>query len=392
MKTASVNLNRNLQRSYRPFVFSKALNRIFTLTLLCLSSFSGTAAQSDAYIALNLTVTQTNFRSAVDTWSSRCIFGKRRWLIESHFSRNAVDCYYCDGSNVYETTQISTIPTDLPAILAQFKSPSLAGQTNLPRAGEPIVLKIVPGIHPLSETGGNLPWLAYCSGSYLRMPKQLIPLPAAVVRHDPSSFAFEHQEEVFSDDLALPKRLSLVCSQNLLKNSPFDTRMLRTDGQVEMAKTRGDWGVRVIDGMLAARYTVISSTNVVGWTIPTIFTYEQFELGKDPLVPWLVASGTATDIHVVEEPQSIVSAMQHYTAVDYRLRSREKILDNIIYPITNGVVPAVSDPRLRALFARAEMNAAVDPTMKTSYGIYWLFLAFLAGPVIVIINWWRKST
>jgi hypothetical protein len=334
---------------------------MFALALFFLPGFYAAAAQSEAYIELNLTVTQTNFRSATATWSSRCVFGQKQWLIESHFSRNAVDYYYCDGTNVYQTTQITYIPTNLPAMLERFKSPSLIGQTNLPKVTDPIILSIIPGIHPLSHTGGNLPWLAYCSGSYIRVTNQLIPLIAAIVRHDPTSFAFEHQEEVFSDDLGLPKKLSLLRSEKLLEISPFDIRLRRTGDEVQSARVGGKLGVRFIDGMLAARYTVISSTNIAGRTVPTVFTYEQFEIRTNTLVPRLVATGMADNIHLAQEPQSTISPTQSYTVVDFRFRSREKILDEIIYPITNGVVPATSDPRLQSLFKRNEMMATLDP-------------------------------
>ncbi len=276
-------------------------------------------------------------------------------------------------------------------MLERSKSPSLVGQTNLPKATEPLILSIIPGIHPLSDTGANLPWLAYCSGSYLRLTNQPIPLIAAVVRHEPWSLAFQHQEEVFSDDMGLPKKLSLLCSEKLLKKSPFDIRMLRGDERVRTARLRGDASVRLIEGMLAARYTVISSTNIAGWTIPTVFTYEQFILGTNALVPFLVATGTATDIQLAREPQSIISPTQFYTAVDFRFRSRKKVLDDIDYPISNGVLPAMSDRRLESLFKRAEIRAVLDPTTRRRYGVYWLFLVFLAGPVMFSVWWLRKT-
>lgn len=372
----------------------KFANQLFSLELIlaffALCGFYASATEPEIYIELNLSITQTNFRSATATWSSRCVFGKEKWLIESRFSRNAVEFFYCDGTNVYKTTQITHIPSNLPASLEQFKSPSLIGQTNLPKVADPIVLSIIPGLHPLSDTGGNLPWLAYCSGRYIQSPDQLIPLVAAIVRHDPSSFAFEHQEEVFSDGYGLPKKLSLICSEKLLKKSPFDVRILRTDDQVQSAKASGDWGVRIIDGMLAARYTVISATNIAGITVPTSFTYEQFQLGTNALVPWLRATGTAHDLRLSQEPKLIVSPGQPYTAVDYRFRSKERILDAIQYPITNGIVPAISDTKLQSLFKRVELGAERDRAAKRHYEAYLLFFVFLAGPVILFFDWRKK--
>lgn len=372
----------------------KFANKLFRVGLIpafsTLCSFYVSAVEPELYFELNLTITQTNFRSATATWTSRCVFGKDKWLIESSFSRNAVESFYCDGTNVYKTVQITRVPSDLSANLGRFKSPNLVGQTNLPKATDPIALSIIPGFHPLSDTGGNLPWLSYCSRRYIQSSDKPMPLIASIVRHDPSSFAFKHQAEVFSDDLGLPRELNLICSRALLKKSPFDARMLRTDEQVQSAKASGDWGVRIVDGMLAARYKVISTTNIAGRTVPTVFTYEQFQLGTNALVPWLRATGTATDIRISQEPETIVLPVRTYMAVDYRFRSQERILDAIHYPITNGVVPATSDTQLQSLFKRFEMRADRDRTTRRHYEAYWLCFVFLAGPLILFFNWWKK--
>lgn len=358
-------ISRRLSGGGQPMVFYQPRQiRILALALFFFSGFGVSSAQSETYIELNLTVTQTNFQGRSNTWSSRCVFGQKKWLIESHFARNGIDYFYCDGTNVYWTSQITSVSTNPPPILKNILSSRPIEQTNLPKATDPIILSITPGIHPLSDTGANLPWLSYCSGSYIRNPNQLMPLIAAIVRHDPTSFAFEHQEEVFSDDLGLPKKLSLLRSEKLLKTSPFDVRLRRNTDEVRSARFSGDSGLKFIDGMLAAQYTVIASTNIAGRVIPTVFTYEQFDVTKDTLVTWLFATGIASNIHLTHEPQSIISPTQSYTAVDYRFRSQDKILDAIVYPITNGVVPSVSDPRLQSIFKDAEMTSVVDPITK----------------------------
>src|SRR6266542_3725934 len=76
--------------------------------------------------------------------------------------------------------------------------------------------------YPLGHFGVNLPWLAFCSGTYLKREGRLIPLPAALLRHCPDRFAYTDVATTFDDELGLPKSIDLLSSQALFLKSHTD--------------------------------------------------------------------------------------------------------------------------------------------------------------------------
>ena len=90
--------------------------------------------------------------------------------------------------------------------------------------------------------------------------------------------------------------------------------------------------------------------------VPIVFSYQQYRMGTTNLTTFIDATGSVTDIHIGAEPESIIFAGKLFQVTDFRFRSDSKLIDNITYAVTNGIIPAKSDPELEAHFKRAEIR------------------------------------
>ena len=86
--------------------------------MLIATPFTG-IGQSPVYYEVQLQISQTNLyytnaihgetvvaknvvsKNRTASYGARCVFGLGKWLIVTHFARNALDTYYHDGTNVY---------------------------------------------------------------------------------------------------------------------------------------------------------------------------------------------------------------------------------------------------------------------------------------------------
>jgi len=78
--------------------------------------------------------------------------------------------------------------------------------------------------HPLGDVSVNIPWLAFCSGTYLKREGRLVPLPAAILHHTRDRFAYTDKTETFEDTFGLPRTVDLFTSKSLYQasNDDFD--------------------------------------------------------------------------------------------------------------------------------------------------------------------------
>lgn len=381
------------------------LGRTAAIWLLVFTTLSG-KGQSANYYEVQLQISQTNLyytnlysaniqseaviaKEKTLSYPARCVFGPNRWLIESHFLPNAVETYYHDGLNVYATWEQTA---DDAKWAEKFKKhygrlPPTAEEL---KASGWISLRITAGQHPLANFGATFPWLAFCSGDYLREPGRLIPL-GADMRHSLESFGFRDRTLVFQDRLGLPQRVELFTSAKLLRKSARNSTVLRSVRHPEAIQVALNPIVTAPEGFMAARYEVLDSTNIGGINIPLVFRFEFFEPGPDkkPL-PKGEAWGRVTNLRAADEPPSILSSDRRFGVIDYRFRHPLKLVDEIQYQITNGIVPPVTDPVLRAIY-RAKVSAApYDPVYKARFGIYGLFAALVLLPVIIAALAWPK--
>ncbi len=131
--------------------------------------------------------------------------------------------------------------------------------------------------HPMGDFGVNIPWLAFCSGTYLKREGRVIPLPAAVLHHCPDRFAYTDVATTFDDEYGLPKSLDLFTSKSLFLKSHTDW-----DRELSFGDRYTEWkkktALKIQDGVLVFHYGVLESTNALGRTFPTKFEF--FQTGR----------------------------------------------------------------------------------------------------------------
>jgi hypothetical protein len=168
------------------------------------------------------------------TWTTHCVVGTNTWLIEGNFSPNKKETWWLAGTNFIVQT--------------------------VPQVGEPSV-KILESIdgNPIKQFRGppiNFPWLAFCSGPFLKREGRRI-LPRA--------FDYPDTTTVFEDDLGLPRSVELYATNN----------------------------------QPVYQYRVSGSTNVLGWNFPLEFHVAQYRPRGTNAGAWelvLTASGKVTSI------------------------------------------------------------------------------------------------
>lgn len=182
-----------------------------------------------------------------------CVTGTNQWYIENDFAQRQQ--WRFDGTNVCCRTQVteSTVPEFTNRVW-----PSSDG-------------------HPLGHFGVNLPWLAFCSGAYLKREGRLVPLPAAVLRHCPDRYAYTDVTTRFPDEFGLPRTLDLFSSRALFLKSHTDW-----DKEHSFGNRYTEWNEKTApklqEGVLIFHYAVLESTNVLGRNFPLRFEF--FQIGR----------------------------------------------------------------------------------------------------------------
>ena len=198
------------------------------------------------------------------TVNAVCVTGTNEWFIENDFSQRRH--WLFDGTNVVCRTQP---PSDAERALLRT-----VGRTYEPISK--IHEQVWPSRdgNPLGDFGVNLPWLAFCSGSYLKREGRIIALPATILRHCPDRYAYTDVTTTFGDELGLPRSIDLFTSK---------ARWLKahTDWDIEQGfgNRYTEWNKKTAptlqDGLLVFHYAVLESTNVLGRNFPTKFEFFQ---------------------------------------------------------------------------------------------------------------------
>jgi hypothetical protein len=288
-----------------------------------------------------------------------CTVGTNEWRIENEYPSNGKDKWYYDGTNVYHSLETKNGPGP-----KNVSSPSTKAANSNPAAGVTITIAPSPGGHPLGNLGANIPWLAFCSGSYLKREGRVLPLPVVDVPGTTDSFAFADKTEIFDDPFGLPKLVELLTSRARYKLSLYDERLYRHP-QVMQARLHPE--SKLDDGVLRFRYAVGASTNFNGWNFPVEFSYLDYRFKKfqaDGKSEWELAAagnGRVNSIHWAGKPDNVFVPGAKQTIIDARFRDPTRLLDAIVFPWTNTTIPLTNDPALRARFAAKSAEAEPDP-------------------------------
>lgn len=316
------------------------------------------------------------------TYSLTCITGTNEWRIETGFIPNAEECSYYDGTNVYRRIQVTGASTRTNSGLTKASSLKPFEKVNP-------TIWITPsrGGHPLGDLGVNIPWLAFCSGSFLKQAGRVVPLPTVEIRLSPEAFAYADKVNVFEDEFGLPSSLELLTSRELFAKSIADERL---DRNVSNQRAKTAPASSVADGFLKFRYTVDESTNFLGWNFPTKFHYETYQADQlQSRIPLAAGSGRLIGIRESRSPKNVLLPEGIQTVVDYRFRHPTRLVDGIVYAATNlDAAPSTNNLELRGKFEALSKRAPMElqaRTMKRRLPIVGLMI--LSSAVMFVIIW-----
>ena len=295
------------------------------------------------------------------TFPFKCIVGPNEWRIDDGFGVGGGSELYFDGTNVYRTFIVTQPVTDAPT-----PAPPSIGGPITPEFSKTNTVYITPspGGFPVSSLGEQIPWLAYCSGTYLKREGRVVPLPTVISRLVVDGFVYTDKVESFSDDFGLPKRVWLFTSKEQYQHGIFDPRTAK-NGNAQRARISPS-PPPYPDGILKFRYEVVSSTNFDGWNYPTEFACTEYAADRDGnWHPYVGGTGKLLSIRESpSRPQNVWDPKKHQIVVDYRFRHPTKFVDGIIYEWTKVEVPPMDDPALQAEFAKVVARADDDPAAK----------------------------
>jgi len=242
----------------------------------------------------------------------------------------------------------------------------------------------------MANLGANLIWMAYCSGSYLRTPNRLLPIPGLPVREVISAFACEDKSTVFEDDLALPRHIDFLTLRQGLDNEDVHQYLSRTEANAR-SRFHRHLPAGEKDGQLKAQYIVLAHTNILGVAVPLSFHYVQYH--RTPRDSWgkqLEVSAKVLELRTSRKPSPVLRAHALQHVIDMRFRHPVRRLDSIAYTLTNSVLPPTNDARLVKLYEEAAAMRPVDRLASSRQGdsmvraVFVLFIVILLFVPLVI--------
>jgi len=323
-------------------------------------------------------------------YTAVCTVCGEQWRIDHDYMANGEASLMCDNTNVYQLRRITKPRPSSPPPGALSRKLGLDRDLS-PEAYSNRFIEISPGDLPLADVGANLPWLAFCSGHYLRQKDCMLPLLFDSIRITADAFAYQVKTSRFDDALGLPKNIVWEFSAATFRKGLDNSMLSRGD---YMMKMRSIMGIGITNAALRSCYTVQAWTNYCGVHIPVKF--ELLEYGNSvewKPEPWYKAVGQVTCIRPYPklEPTGVLLADSLQFVNDYRFRSPGKLVDFIHYEWASNTIPATSDPRLLALFKRWEDRAPLDPARVVHTWRLILAVAVLTGPAFFAFNWyWRR--
>jgi len=335
------------------------------------------AAQAQRYVKICAEIALTGYRTddtdAATTAKPRIIsvlcitgtnqWGIEQWRIEQDWIQNGLSKWFFDGTNVYESLQAtSPLPQETQALMKRLRGPAIV-PFEIARSN--LTINIWPSTdgNPLGDQGVNIPWLAFCSGTYLKRPGRLVPLPVEVLRHTRDRFAYKDKTKTFNDALGLPRRIDLYLSKSLFVRSEteFDQEYFFGDRYTESIQRRV---ATLPEGARFFHFKVTESTNFLGWVFPTKFEFFQngrkFEQNGD----WFWRGiGMIKSISSSAKPDGLFVPTMQQTVADARFREPTASMNAIIYTWSNSFAAPTNDPFLQHVFEKRVARMKEPPTL-----------------------------
>ncbi len=363
-----------------------AVRRWLSSCLLIAGLDRAPQALAFSYVAITAEIELTSYASR-DTngvplvkhrsYSANCVVGTNAWRVETTFLKTASDVWYFDGTNVYERTQM-TAPTEGPPILL-FETVPFEQAKSLVT----VRVRRSTGGLPVGNVGVNLPWLAFCSGPYLRQRDRVVPLPTTDQAIAPNAFVYADRTRVFPDPLGLPSSLLLFTSGHRAEEGLRDGRLQRTTSVLRILLAPGR-KLRVADGLPTFRYQVDDATNFAGWTFPLAFQFSEDEPDRNgKWQHYAAGKGRLTSIQTTEELPSVLTPGTRATIIDFRFRQPDRLMDDLVYEVTNlATLPGTNAAWLQAKLGVARRRALRDP-LVTARPLRWV-VALAAGASMIV--------
>jgi hypothetical protein len=292
------------------------------------------------------------------TFSVVCIVGTNQWRIENDWARGGLNKWFFDGTNIYESIQVTSPPTEeMQGHLKETLRPAIVP---FDQAKSNLTIHIWPTQdgHPLGDVGVNIPWLAFCSGPCLKREARLISLPCEILRHTPDRYAYSDKTETFPDVFGLPLSIDLFLSTNLYLSSVDDFYQdWGSDRGDRYSESMKNAVTNLKEGTITFHYAATATTNFLGWTFPLQFELSQKGRAFIQNGSWdWRGKGTLKSIREGAEPQSLFNPSLQQTIVDWRFRDETTGANANIYEWTNTFTPQTDDPALQEKFKKRVEN------------------------------------
>jgi hypothetical protein len=344
-----------------PATFVRVLGRCLWLAL-CVALGTVTAhgqrfIELETSISLVTHFVRTNYEV---NFSVRCVVGTNDWYIQHDYVINAEEKWHYNGTNVCQSLLV-TQPGLTNAASVKRAQPAISP---LEGRGGHVTISVfkTAGGFPPGDPGVLLPWLAYCSGQYLRRSGRIVPLPVSILRHAPDGFAYADRTDTFADELGLPKELQLFGSKSLFFASVTNDCFVGNHDQ-------SVWRLKidtVQDGALKFSYSVKAWTNFAGWNVPLEFAFSQNALTEGPGSDFS-GTGRTRAIRVGSRPEPLFQAERLQTFVDYRFREPSKSISALTYTSTNQFVAPTNSPLLQSQYE--SLLARIRPKTRASRAV-----------------------
>ena len=256
--------------------------------ILLLLSLGLPASRCGEYLEIKTELTATwesSTRTNYHEMTVTCIVGTNHWFMVGDFLRNGRVEYWLVGTNIAERTTITSsmylkrAKDFLAEKLLDRDRPRTRILASYPPKGRTRI-RVQSSAEPFGVSQERLIWLALCSGSHLGKPDREIPI----------LLGFFRQADGYSDETVL------------LDGSPGLPKSVQ---------------IYAMDGQLAGSYEVLSTTNVLGLTLPLEFHYVQYGYaharGFRAGTSKSIVIGKVTSIRIVEPepiPEDVLEELE----------------------------------------------------------------------------------